>query len=125
MLEAYQALKADLTVSQKQNNILNLEFSVEEVMANMNKESEPADQVDLLDHIQSQYVQECGFFEAFQKNGGVKKFIYVAQVSLELWQDKKIAESWKQWLKQLDTFSEIEQYFQQAIKNKKYKDLLF
>ena len=69
-------------------------------------------------------MQKWGFFEAFQKNGGVKNFIYVALVSLEMWKHHKIAESWKFWLKEVDCFSEIPQYFQQAIKNKKYRDLL-
>ena len=78
----------------------------------------------MLDFIQGQYQQSCGFFEAFQKNGGVKKFIYVALVSLEVWSNKKVADSWQQWLRELDIFSEIPQYFQIAIKNKKYKDLL-
>ena len=48
----------------------------------------------------------------------------MALVSLEMWKHHKIAESWKFWLKEVDCFSEIPQYFQQAIKNKKYRDLL-
>ena len=83
---------------------------------------EPVEAADLLTKIQSQYVQSCGFFEAFQKNGGVKKFIYVALVSLELWTDKKVADSWQQWPRELDCFSEIPQCLQQA--SKKYWDML-
>lgn len=111
--EIYDALMSSLPESQGQNNILDLEFLMNEARKLTDAESEqPGEAADLLDKIQSQYMQNCGFFEAFQKNGGVKKFIYVALVSLELWTDKKVAESWKQWLKELDMFSEIPQYFQ-------------
>ena len=65
-----------------------------------------------------------GFFDQFEKNGGVKRFISVALASLQFWQDKKLAESWGLWLKELDSFSQIPLYFQQALKNKKCKDLL-
>ena len=118
-------MTSDLNQSQNCNNILDLEFNIDEATGQeIVPEAEASEATDVLSKIQSQYVQSCGFFEAFQKNGGVKKFIYVALVSLELWTDKKVAESWKQWLKELDMFSEIPQYFQQAIKDKKYKDLL-
>jgi len=57
-------------------------------------------------------------------NGGIKKCINVALESLELWSNKKVAESWQLWLNELDMFFMIPEYFQIARKIKKYNDLL-
>ena len=45
--------------------------------------------------------------------------------SLALWGNKKLADSWSLWLKEVDAFSQIPLFFQQFLKNQKSKDLLF
>lgn len=124
MQEAYDELSKDLAICQKQNNILDLEFDIGEAASATAVLGDVSDSADALNRIQQQYTQNAGFFEAFQKNDGVKKFINVALVSLDLWTNTKVADSWRVWLKEIDCFSEIPQYFAQALNDKKQKDLL-
>lgn len=55
----------------------------------------------------------------------MKQFIQVTLASLTEWKDQKVAESWRLWLKEVDSFAEIPLFFKTFIKNRSCKDLLF
>ena len=65
MQELHDEMTSDLVASQKQSNILDLEFNLSEAASSAAIESEPIESTDLLNKIQQLYVQNCGFFEAF------------------------------------------------------------
>lgn len=67
---------------------------------------------DIIERIELLYPQNSGFFNFFQELGGIKTFIQVAETSLDLWKNKEASESWKQWLRELDSFSKVPSYFQ-------------
>jgi hypothetical protein len=61
--------------------------------------------------ISSLYKPKNGFFDQFEEQGGVSKFISVTLTTLKLWKNEKLAEKWAAWLKELQSFSEIPLYF--------------
>lgn len=101
---------------------MDLNFFPEQLTANSLLESEPTD---LVSHVQSNYMPKNGFFNQFESQGGVRQFIAVTLASLTWWKDQTIAETWRLWLKEIDSFSEIPLFFQSFLKNKSCKDLLF
>lgn len=57
--------------------------------------------LDINEKISQQYVPQNGFYSQYEKHGGVKNFIQVTLNQLQLWEDKKLAETWSMWLKEL------------------------
>lgn len=51
--------------------------------------------------ISSMYKPKNGFYDQFEKEGGVKTFISVTLATLKLWKNTKLAEMWEMWLKEL------------------------
>jgi hypothetical protein len=51
------------------------------------------------------------FYNHFEKKGGVAKIIKVAMESMNLWKNKKLADSWGMWLKELESFSQVDMFF--------------
>ena len=72
--EVFQEYTHDLKVSERSNNILDLEFDLEKVYSSKEDQAtqDQQDAIDIVQRIQSQYVPCNGFFEQFEKNGGVK-----------------------------------------------------
>ena len=85
--EVYSKYLSNITAAEQSNNVLDLVFDIDQV--NISKEEQAAnaeqDSVDLVQRIQSQYQPKNGFFDHFEKNGGVNKLILVAQESLKFW----------------------------------------
>lgn len=107
--------------AQQHQNILNLNFNADNLQAAISTEEDLMD----VSRVQSSYLPRNGFFDQFESQGGVKQFIAVTLASLTWWKDQAIAESWRLWLKEIDSFSEIPLFFQSFLKNKACKDLLF
>jgi ribonuclease BN (tRNA processing enzyme) len=118
----FDKFMSDKVASQKHHNILDLNFFPEHLTAECLLETEPTD---LASHVQSNYLPKNGFYDQFESQGGVKQFIAVTLASLTWWKDQAIAESWRLWLKEIDSFSEIPLFFQSFLKNKSCKELLF
>ena len=107
--------------SEKFQNILDLNFYTEHLTFNTLIDEDPSD---IISHVQSNYMPKNGFFEVFEAQGGVQSFIGVALTSLTYWKDQTAAESWRLWLKEIDSFSQIPLFFQIFLKNKSCKELL-
>jgi hypothetical protein len=75
--------------------------------------------------IAANYPPRMSFYNQFENKGGVAKIITVAIESMKLWKNKKLADSWEMWLKELDAFSNIPQFFGLFLKTHKSKELLF
>lgn len=113
---------SDKKFAEAHHNILDLNFFTEHLTENVLIEEDPTD---VVSHVQSNYMPKNGFFDQFESQGGVKQFIAVTLASLTWWKDQTIAESWRLWLKEIDSFSEIPLFFQIFLKNKSCKELLF
>jgi hypothetical protein len=51
--------------------------------------------------VASMYKPKNGFYDQFEKEGGVKTFISVTLATLKMWKNTKLAEMWEMWLKEL------------------------
>jgi hypothetical protein len=61
--------------------------------------------------ISANYPPMMSFYNHFEKKGGVAKIIKVAMESMALWKNKKLADSWGMWLKELESFSQVDMFF--------------
>jgi len=114
---------ANKQVSESAHNILDLHFNIDQLGLSASELAEEDE--DVAQRVTRLYAPRCGFFEQFEREGGVKSFILVTIAQLSFWKDEKAAESWKLWLKEIDSFCEIPLFFQLFLKNKNCKDLLF
>jgi len=73
----YTDFLGDKSKSERQNNILDLEFSVEQLLLakEEDKFGKSDDGQDLATRVSAQYAPRNGFFDAFESQGGVKQFI--------------------------------------------------
>jgi hypothetical protein len=119
---------------ERQNNIIDFAFDINSVLSGNDKDPNLGPSLFAMDNsdpelyntsLSTSYKPEVGFFKQFELIGGVKKFISVAQSSTNKWKNKKMAELWASYLKELESFSEIPCFFQIFMKSNFGKDLLF
>jgi hypothetical protein len=116
--EVYSTFVADPIQSERQNNILDLGFCISSLESALEDEDAPptmavdfSDEEEFAAAISSLYKPNNGFFDQFEEQGGVSKFIAVTLATLKLWKNEKMAEKWAIWLKELQSFSDIPLYF--------------
>lgn len=127
---------ADTMRCEMSHNILDLTFLLQNIVPNdeasasnnsaKNKDKKGDEEGDDLgSRLATLYAPKSGFFTQFEDQGGVKLFIKVTLQSLEWWKDKKLAEEWAVWLKEVQSFTEIKIYFQMFLKSNFCRELLF
>ena len=108
--------------AQAHHNVLDLNFCVDDLTSQVLIEEEPTD---VIAHVQSSYMPNNVFFDQFEKQGGVKTLIKGTLSSLQEWKNQKVADTWKLWLQEVQSFAEIPSFFKAFFKNRSCKELLF
>lgn len=129
----YEQLLQDPGRAHELNKILDLKYDRQKVLKNTTEieglrrlDSAIADGSEsLFEQIAAYYVPKMSFFGQFEAKGGVAKIISVTLASLALWKSAPLAASWRTWLQDLRTFSQIPLFFQLFLKHQKCKELLF
>lgn len=99
------------------NGIIDIEYDVR-AMADKSLPKRDLDQEQPL-----KYKPAMRIFEAFDKNKGIERLIAVAIKSLQQWLDKEKREKWTSWLRELETFSVLPNFFGLFMKSKECMDL--
>jgi len=130
--EVYDKYMQETVRCEMSHNILDFTFLLQNIVPNdeasngKNKDKKGEEEGDDLNsRLATLYAPKSGFFTQFEDQGGVKLFIKVTLQSLEWWKDKKLAEEWAVWLKEVQSFTEIKIYFQMFLKSNFCRELLF
>lgn len=119
---------------ERKNNIIDFSYDIDSVVSKNEKDPNLGPSLFALDHFDAAsyeaslstcYKPEVGFFKQFELIGGVKKLISVAHGSTQKWNNKKMADLWASYLKELESFSEIPCFFQVFMKSDTGKELIF